>query len=201
MNKFRRSLLSLLATNKEDTTPLFGKLDISFKDNKFNSIGTKKYIIRSDRELVYNNNNLILNGGAYLQIGMNTSDFTNESTIQVLVEATPTNDDITNWFRFAAQGTALVFGYMTNAVLTKQKPFVLTFLMSGTAPTIKTYINDTFITQANPTRYLWGPFLQIGAGDMHPKPEGLTIRRFRIFDTRINESEVKKYYEEMLANS
>ena len=198
MNKFRRSLLSVLAQTQKYES-LFGKLDINFKGNQCNSIGTTDYSISASRELTYNNDNLILNDNAYLQINI-ANQFTREATIQLLVVATPSNNDISNWFRFATQRDDLIFGYMTNAVLDAQKPVVITFLLSDTQPRIITYLNDVLINEDNPNRYLWTR-LQLGAGDTQPQPQGLTIKRFRIFDSRIDESEVEKYYKEMLANS
>lgn len=198
MNKFRRSLISVLS-RPSTYTQLLGKLDIDFKDNKYNSIGTTNFNISSSRGLTFNNDNLILNNDAYMQISI-SNQFSRENTIQILVEETPTNDDISNWFRVSTARGDLIFGYMTEEVLNAKKPFVLTFLLSETQPRVKTYLNDVLISTENPSRYLWNR-LQIGAGDTTPQPSGLTIKRFRIFDTRINDSEVKYYYKEMLTNS
>lgn len=198
MNKFRRSLISILAKTSK-YQHLFGKLDINFKNNQFNSIGTTDFSMGANRGLVFSNDNLVLSGQGYFQVNV-TNQFTNESTIQILVEATPSNNVINNWFRFATTSGDLVFGYMTEEVLNAQKPFVLTYLFSSTQPTVKTYINDSLIFESSPARNLWRT-LQVGAGFTSPQPTGLTIKRFRIFDTRINDSDVNYYCNEMLENS
>ena len=202
MNKFRRSLLSMVAQPPK-FEPLFGKLDVDFKNNQFNSIGTKDYTINHSRGLVFENNNLILSGDAYFELPIAEADYTQKATIQILVEAPPTNGVIDNWFRFWTDYNVwMVFGFMSNEIFNAKKPFVITFLRDNTNPTMKTYINDVLISTNNPSgAFRWRNWMQIGANTNQPQPEGLTIRRFRIFDRRIDENEVKHYAEEMLANS
>lgn len=202
MNKFRRSLLSMVAQPPK-FEPLYGKLDVDFKNNQFNSIGTKDYTINHSRGMVFENNNLILSGDAYFELPIAEPDYTQKATIQLLVEAPPTNGVIDNWFRFWTDYNFwMVFGYMSDAVINAKTPYVITFLRDSASPTMKTYINDVLIKTDNPSAAArWRYWMQIGANTNTPQPQGLTIRRFRIFDRRIDESEVKHYAEEMLANS
>lgn len=196
MNKLRRMLLSTFA--KKPVEPKFGKMDLIFTGNQWNSIGSKNYSISASRNISYSDDCLVMSSSdSYVKTRMTTSDFTRESTLQVVIESVPSTNQFSNWFRFGTPtGSDFVFGYMTDEVLTQRTPFVLTFLLSDTMPRVVTYLNNKKINEASPGRLLWTS-LMLGCGDTSPKTTDLKIRRFRIFNYRIDESEVGEYISDL----
>ena len=177
------------------------KMDITFENNKFENIGSTLYGISASRNLIYEDGSLKLASNSYFQIQV-IGEFSKYSTIQVLVNGLPSTNNITNWFRFGTTvggSYDLVFGFMTNEVLTMKEPFVVTFVLSDTNPTVVTYLNDKIIYTSNAARYDWSR-LQIGAGDTSPKPTDLKIGRFKIFNEMLNDDQVKKSANELLGN-